>query len=105
MTGGATVHARCGLGRSVVIASAMAALAAATAACSGQLPQEHAYQRQLREFMAELPAEDMQAAHRDLTVVPWTGDADERFRTWLLSLQPPSVGAKRNYSSVMLKAE
>lgn len=68
------------------------------------LPQTLPYQQQLRRFMATLKAEDFQPVHKDLKVVPFAGDADERLRMWILSLQPPAVGRKRNYSSVMIKA-
>lgn len=68
------------------------------------LPQKLPYQQQLRKYMATLKAEDFQPAHKDLKVVPITGDADEQLRVWILSLQPPAVGRKRNYSSVMIKS-
>lgn len=68
------------------------------------LPQKLPYQQQLRKFMATLKAEDFQPVNQDLTVVPFTGDADERLRLWILSLQPPAVGRKRNYSSVKIKS-
>lgn len=69
-----------------------------------QLPMEHAYQQQLRKFMSTLKTADFQPAHQYLKVVPWAGDPDEKLRMWVLSFQPPSVGRKRNYSSVMLNA-
>lgn len=71
---------------------------------ASQLPQKHPYQQQLRKFMGTLKAEDLAPAHKDLAVVPFDGDADEKFRMWILSLSPPAVGRKRNYSSVMVKA-
>lgn len=68
------------------------------------LPQKLPYQQQLRKFMATLKAEDFQPVHKGLKVTPVAGDADARLRMWILSLQPPSVGRKRNYSSVMIKS-
>ena len=54
--------------------------------------------------MATLKEADFQPVHKDLTVVPVEADAEAKFRTWILSLAPPSVGRKRNHSSVMIKA-
>lgn len=67
------------------------------------LPQAQAYQEVLRAFLGTLTEADFRVEAKDLTVVPLTGDADERFRTWILSLAPPAVGRKRNHSSVMIK--
>jgi hypothetical protein len=69
-----------------------------------KLPHPLPHQAQLRKFMATLRAEDFQPMHKDLTVVPFAGDTDDLFRTWILSLQPPSIGRKRNYSSAMIKS-
>lgn len=69
-----------------------------------RLPQPLPHQQQLRKFMATLRTEDFQPLHKDVQVVPFAGDADELFRTWLLALQPPSIGRKRNYSSAMIKS-
>ena len=69
-----------------------------------RLPQDHEYQKVLRTFMATLKEADFQPEHKELAVVPLEGDEDSAFRMWVLSLMPPAVGAKRNYSSVMLKS-
>ncbi|MCE9532559.1 MAG: hypothetical protein K8T89_15790 [Planctomycetes bacterium] len=69
-----------------------------------KLPEPLPHQQQLRKFMSTLKAEDFEPIHKDLKVVPFEGDADELFRTYILALQPPSVGRKRNYSSVMIKS-
>lgn len=89
----------------VTLLASEAVLAAEPAPATGRvvLPQNHPYQQHLRKFMATLKIEDFQPVHRDLQVVPLEGDADDKFRTWLLSLMPPAVGRKRNYSSVMIK--
>jgi hypothetical protein len=68
------------------------------------LPQKLPYQQQLRKYMATLKADDFQPVHKDLAVMPFKADADERLRLWILSLQPPAVGRKRNYSSVMIRS-
>lgn len=69
-----------------------------------RLPQKLPYQQQLRKFMATLKEEDFEPVYKDLTVVKFAGDPDYRLRLWILSLQPPSVGRKRNYSSVKIKS-
>ncbi len=68
------------------------------------LPQRHDYQKQLRGFMATLKEADFRPVTNDLVVVPTNtppgASADDQFRTWLLSVSPPAVGHKRNFSSV-----
>src|SRR5688572_9862176 len=79
-------------------------LLAASAAGGETLPAKLPYQQQLRKFMSTPKADDFQPLHKDLKVVPSRDDPEDRFRLWLLSLQPPAVGRKRNHSSVMIKS-
>jgi len=68
------------------------------------LPQDHAYQKTLRVFLATLKEKDFAPTHGELKAFPPSDNPDERFRMWLMSLKPPAVGRKRNYSSVMVSA-
>ncbi len=79
--------------------------AADTDSKPSRLPQSHPYQKTLRDFMATLKEADFQPLHQDLKAVPVDGDPAAQFRMWIMSLSPPSVGRKRNHSSVMTKAE
>lgn len=68
------------------------------------LPQRLEFQKQLRAFMATLKESDFTVAYKPLTALPLAEGpvTDEQFQTWILSLSPPSVGYKRNYSSVRI---
>ncbi|MBI2437896.1 MAG: hypothetical protein HYV36_03675 [Lentisphaerae bacterium] len=55
-----------------------------------QLPQDHAYQQQIRAFLATLTEKDFAVERKTFTVGP-TNDLDQLFRMWLLSLWPPSA--------------
>ena len=92
------------MNKAILIAIPIMLLAAESLSAVETLPQKLPYQQQLRKFMATLKAEDFQPVVKDLKVMPFEGDADERFRIWILSLQPPAVGRKRNHSSVMIKS-
>lgn len=92
------------MNKAILIAIPIMLFAAECLPAAETLPQKLPYQQQLRKFMATLKSEDFQPENKDLTVMPFEGDADERFRIWILSLQPPAVGRKRNHSSVMIKS-
>lgn len=57
-----------------------------------QLPQEHPYQRTLRDALARLTEKDLAIDRKEFTAVPGS-DADEQFRLWLLTLNLPHVEA------------
>src|SRR5262245_26917632 len=80
-----------------------AAEPAGAAAARVLLPQGQPYQKQLRAILATYLEADFLPEHADLKVVPSNQNADDQFRTWVLSLSPPAVGRKRNFSSVMIK--
>ena len=56
------------------------------------LPQEHAYQRDLREFLGSLEAKDFALEPREFTIAA-PDQPEEQFRLWLLTLNLPAVGA------------
>ena len=57
-----------------------------------ELPQEHAYQRGLREFIESLNAEDLAVDLRPVPVAP-IDDAEALYRLWVLAKHPPRLGA------------
>lgn len=57
-----------------------------------QLPQEHAYQRELRDFLALLTEQDLVVERKEFAItVP--AEPEEQYRLWLLTLHPPRVDA------------
>lgn len=66
------------------------------------LPQDHDYQRQLREFMGTLKEADFDHGVTTAFSVPAIPeDPEARYRTWLLALSiQPVIGTKRGYPSV-----
>ncbi|MCX5659023.1 MAG: hypothetical protein NTW19_04785 [Planctomycetota bacterium] len=67
-----------------------------------RLPDEHPYQKTLRDYLATLKASDYDhGVTAEPTVVPTT-DAEEVFHNWVLSLEFPRVGRKRSAPSVNL---
>lgn len=56
-----------------------------------QLPQEHAYQRALRDYLASLTEKDLTVELKKCTVAPPSGDLEEQYRLWLLTLNLPTV--------------
>jgi len=69
------------------------------------LPQEHQYQRALRQFMATLTEQDFVSPQGEVKGTPPSADADEQFRTWMMEVRAPSIGSKRNYSSMVVAAK
>lgn len=66
-----------------------------------RLPQEHDYQRVLRDYLATLNESDFDPGVQTLSVTPPSDDAEAKYRTWLLSLTlEPQVGRKRCAPSV-----
>jgi hypothetical protein len=57
-----------------------------------QLPQEHDYQKTIRNFLATLTEKDFEIERKEIKVVP-TDDADELYRMWLMSLHMHPIGA------------
>ncbi|MBA4066700.1 MAG: hypothetical protein C0501_23940 [Isosphaera sp.] len=57
-----------------------------------KLPQEHPYQRDLRDFLATLQEKDFTVAHKEFAI-PAPAEPEEQFRLWLLALHPPKVEA------------
>lgn len=57
-----------------------------------QLPQDHAYQQELRAFLGTLSEKDFAVERQPFTVAP-TNDLDQLFRLWLLTLNLPSLSA------------
>src|SRR5262245_40034760 len=57
-----------------------------------QLPQEHDYQKTLRNFMATLTEKDFEVERKEIKVVP-TDDPDELYRMWLMSLHMHPINA------------
>ncbi|MBI2440151.1 MAG: hypothetical protein HYV35_02150 [Lentisphaerae bacterium] len=58
-----------------------------------QLPQDHAYQQQIRAFLGTLSEKDFAVERNTFTVGPTNapGDPDQLFQLWLLSLWIPSI--------------
>jgi hypothetical protein len=59
-----------------------------------RLPEQYAYQKTLRDFLASLTEKDFEVAHQPLTVVPTT-DPEEQYRLWLLNQHMHNVSAAR----------
>ncbi len=57
-----------------------------------ELPQEHAYQRGLREFIKSLSTEDLTVKLKPVKVAP-IDDPEELYRLWVLARYPPRLGA------------
>lgn len=57
-----------------------------------QLPQEHAYQRTLRDFIGTLTEKDLAVERLDFKIADG-GDPEEQYRLWLLTLNLPRVQA------------
>lgn len=72
----------------------------------GKLPQDHPYQRVLRNFMANLTERDLDPGDLELTVAPpGDGDRESLYRMWLLTLdRVPRIGRKRSAPSVSAPA-
>ena len=57
-----------------------------------RLPEEHDYQKKLRQFMATLSASDFEIPQKPFTAVVTT-DREDLYRMWLLSISPPNLSA------------
>jgi len=81
------------------------AVATPTKTYSGKLPQDHPYQRELRDYLASLKEADLDPGSHQLTVAPPSDDKEALYRTWLLSLDRiPRIGRKRSAPSVSAPA-
>lgn len=58
-----------------------------------KLPEQHDYQKKLRQFLATLTEKDFEVAHKEFTVA--ATERDESYRLWLLSLHLHDVSAAR----------
>lgn len=66
-----------------------------------RLPQGHAYQKTLRDFLATLVEADLDPGLPELKTAAAAENAEDQYRNWLLSLDlEPQVGRKRCYPSV-----
>ncbi len=74
-------------------------------AYSGKLPQDHPYQRVLRDYLASLTEADLDPGELELTVAPPDPDPEAQYRMWLLDLdRVPRIGRKRSAPSVSAPA-
>lgn len=82
--------------------AAPAAAPAEAPAAKTMLPQEHEYQRVLRNYMATLTVKDFDhGVTKQLTLAPPDADVEVEFRNYILSLMlAPLVGDKRGIPSV-----
>ncbi len=85
-----------------IVSFAVSARADDEKAMPAKLPQHHAYQRTLREFMATLKAADFDhGVTEPITMPAKFNDMEELYRNWMLSLDvQPVIGTKRGYPSV-----
>ncbi|MBM4067674.1 MAG: hypothetical protein FJ271_01830 [Planctomycetes bacterium] len=65
------------------------------------LPQDHAYQRELRSYLMSLREKDLIVERREFKISTPV-DPEEQFRLWLLTLNTPQVGAATLPASAFL---
>src|SRR5262245_58409257 len=58
-----------------------------------RLPDEHAYQRELRTYLGSLTEKDLTVELKKASVAPGKIDPEEQYRMWLLTLSLPPVDA------------
>ncbi len=79
---------------------------AAVFANAAQLPQDHEYQRVLRDYMATLTEKDFDHGLGDkpqLTTLPDTRDQEAQYRSLMLTqMNPPMIGSKRGTTAINL---
>src|SRR6185295_6131825 len=67
-----------------------------------KLPQEHDYQKTLYNYLGTLTEKDFDHGVSQKPTVTPPADADELYRTWLLTLEFPRVGRKRSAPAINL---